>query len=320
MRVLLTGGAGFIGTNLTIALLADSRITSVIAVDDLSNGSFKNVSQFLDNAKYSFVEASIADYEVCLKLCKGVDLISHQAALGSVPRSIANPVATNLANVTGTLNIFTAAKECGVKRVVYAASSSTYGDSANLPKIEHIIGKPLSPYAVTKYVMELYASVFNSTYGLETIGLRYFNVFGPFQNPNGAYAAVIPLFMFAAINGTQPTVNGDGSTSRDFTFVQNAVDANLAALFTTNVEAVNQVYNVAFGQSSTLLQLLATIEQVSGKKITAVHAAARSGDIQHSLADISKAKSLLGYEPKFAMIDGLKLTYDWYLQNREYFQ
>jgi UDP-N-acetylglucosamine/UDP-N-acetylgalactosamine 4-epimerase len=319
MNILLTGGAGFIGTNLTQSLLADSRVTKLTVVDNLSNGIYANVKQFLSHPKYSFVEDSIANYDVCLKLCEGVDLVSHQAALGSVPRSIADPIATNLANITGTLNVFTAAKECGVQRVVYAASSSTYGDSHNLPKVEQIIGRPLSPYAVTKYVMELYASVFNTTYGLETIGLRYFNVFGPFQNPQGAYAAVIPLFMFAALNGQNPVINGDGSTSRDFTYVQNAVEANLAALFTQNADAVNQVYNVAFGESTTLLELFEKIKSVSGSSIEAQHTAPRLGDIKHSLADITKAKQLLNYQPKFSIAEGIQLTYDWYRDNAKYF-
>lgn len=244
-----------------------------------------------------------------------MDLISHQAALGSVPRSIKDPQTTNAVNISGFLNMFTAAKESGIKRVVFAASSSTYGDSKNLPKVEHIIGKPLSPYAITKYVNELYADVFAALYGLEFIGLRYFNVFGSKQDPNGAYAAVIPLFMKAALEGKSPTINGDGSYSRDFTYVENAVQANLLGLFTDNPEAVNQIYNIAFGGQTTLNELWEYIQAAAGVDIAATHGSNRAGDIPHSLADISKAKRMMGYEPKYDVKGGLALAYDWYKKN-----
>src|SRR5690349_9877034 len=242
MRILITGGAGFIGSNLADHLLQKEAVSFVRVLDNLATGSLKNIEEFRDHSKFEFVEGDIRDYQTCLKACEGIDAISHQAALGSVPRSINDPLTSNEVNVTGTLNIFTAAKENGIKRVVYAASSSTYGDHPGLPKIEDRIGNPLSPYAVTKYVNELYARVYANLYGLELIGLRYFNVFGPKQNPKGPYAAVIPLFVKAVLDNESPTINGDGEHSRDFTFVGNAVQANERALFTVNPEAVNQVY------------------------------------------------------------------------------
>ena len=234
MRILLTGGAGFIGSNLAKALIADNRISMVRVIDNFSTGYRQNLQDISTHPKFELFEGDITDFATCQKAMQGMELVSHQAALGSVPRSINDPIATNNANINGSLNIFTAAKEAGVKRVVYAASSSTYGDSTSLPKVEDIIGRPLSPYAVTKYVMELYADVFAKTYQMEFIGLRYFNVFGPHQSPKGAYAAVIPLFMEAVISNQAPTINGDGSYSRDFTFVENVVQANLKALFTEN--------------------------------------------------------------------------------------
>jgi UDP-N-acetylglucosamine 4-epimerase len=319
-NILLTGGAGFVGTNIAKALLADDRVAKLKIIDNLSNGYIQNIESHHNHPKLEFINGDISNFETCTAAMQGIDLVSHQAALGSVPRSIANPIATNNANINGTLNIFTAAKNANVKRVVFAASSSTYGDSETLPKIEGIIGKPLSPYAVTKYVMELYADVFAKTYGLEFIGLRYFNIFGPHQSPNGAYAAVIPLFMDAIINHNPPTINGDGSNSRDFTFVQNAVQANIKALFTDNNEAINQIYNIAFGESTTLLQLFNYMKEIAGSDLQPIHAANRLGDIPHSLANIDKAKSLLGYDPGISVKDGLKIAFDWYKENRTYFQ
>ncbi len=319
MKILLTGGAGFVGGNLAKALLENDAVTSLVVIDNLSNGYYANVEPLLNNPKYTFIEGDISNYDTCWQAMQGVDLVSHQAALGSVPRSINDPIASNNANVNGTLNIFTAAKNAGVKRVVYAASSSTYGDSESLPKKEDIIGKPLSPYAVTKYVMELYADVFGKTYGLECIGLRYFNVFGPQQSPNGAYAAVIPLFMNAVLNNEAPTIFGDGKTSRDFTFVGNVIQANMLALFTENKEAVNQVYNIAFGESTTLIQLFDHIKNVAGSNLQPNFAPTRQGDIAHSLASIDKAKTLLGYNPSTSVADGLKIAYQWYVANQEYF-
>lgn len=312
MRLLVTGGAGFIGSNLVEALLKDHRVTHVRVLDNLATGFKKNILEFFNHPKFEFLEGDIRNYETCLKACAGIHLISHQAALGSVPRSIKDPLTTNAVNITGTLNIFTAAKEQGVKRIVFAASSSTYGDSETLPKVENNIGNPLSPYAVTKYVNELYAQVYATTYGLEYIGLRYFNVFGPKQDPNGAYAAVIPLFMKAAIEGKSPTINGDGSYSRDFTYVANAVHANILGLFTENEKAINEIYNVAFGERTSLNELWAYIQEVVGVSIDAHYGRNRTGDIPHSLADTLKAKQFLNYIPEYNVERGLKYAFEWY--------
>jgi UDP-N-acetylglucosamine 4-epimerase len=252
-----------------------------------------------------------------LNACTDVDLISHQAALGSVTRSIDDPLTTNEVNITGTLNIFTAAKEKNIRRIVYAASSSTYGDHPALPKKEEQIGNPLSPYAVTKYVNELYGQVYAKLYDMELIGLRYFNIFGPKQNPKGPYAAVIPLFAEALLNNISPTINGDGSHSRDFTFVANAVQANLLSLFTTNTTAVNQVYNIACGNQTSLQQLFEILKKEAGSNLDAAYGPERKGDVKHSLADISKAKKLLGYNPVILVEDGLRLTFKWYKKNVE---
>ncbi len=314
MNILVTGGAGFIGSNLVEVLLADNRVTFVRVLDNLATGFKKNIVDFFSHPKFEFLEGDIREYDICLKACEGIQLISHQAALGSVPRSIKDPLTTNAVNITGTLNIFTAAKEQGVKRIVFAASSSTYGDSEVLPKVEDNIGNPLSPYAVTKYVNELYAQVYATTYGIEYIGLRYFNVFGPKQDPNGAYAAVIPLFMKAAIEGKAPTINGDGSYSRDFTYVSNAVQANILALFTNNEDAVNEIYNVACGERTSLNKLWEYIQEVVGVEIVANHGKKRIGDIPHSLADISKAKKLLEYNFLIRVSDGLEKSHSFYQQ------
>lgn len=312
-NILVTGGAGFIGSNLVESLLKDDRVDKVRVLDNLSNGFKHNIEEFLSSPNFEFIEGDIRDYKTCVKACEGIDLISHQAALGSVPRSIKDPITTDSVNTGGTLNMFQAVRECKVKRIIFAASSSTYGDSEGLPKVEHIIGKPLSPYAITKYVNELYADVFARTYDdFEYIGLRYFNVFGPKQDPNGAYAAVIPLFMKAAVEGKFPTINGDGSYSRDFTFVDNAVQANIKALFTDNKEACNEVYNVACGQRTTLNQLWAYIQAASGNNNEAKHGPNRVGDIPHSLASIDKAKEKLSYDPQILVKDGLGITYKWF--------
>jgi len=247
MKILVTGGAGFIGSNLVKSFLEDNTFKLVRVLDNLSTGSIENIQSYFNHPKFEFIEGDIRDYKTCLAACKGINRVTHQAALGSVPRSIKDPITSNEVNISGTLNIFTAAKESGVDRIIYAASSSTYGDSTNLPKVEDIIGRPLSPYAVTKYVMELYASVFNDLYGIDFVGMRYFNVFGYNQSPMGAYAAVIPLFFKAAMNNEMPTINGDGSNSRDFTFVDNVVHANKLALITENKDGLNQIYNVACG-------------------------------------------------------------------------
>ena len=315
MRILITGGAGFIGSNLAEALLQDERVTAVRVLDNLATGSLKNIEQFLHHPKFEFIEGYIRNYNTCLAACDGIDLITHQAALGSVPRSIDDPLTTNDVNITGTLNIFTAAKEKNISRVVYAASSSTYGDHPGLPKTEDIIGNPLSPYAVTKYVNELYAKLYASLYGMEFIGLRYFNIFGPKQNPNGPYAAVIPLFAEAILNNKTPTINGDGSHSRDFTYVTNAVAANILSLFTSNTEAVNQVYNIACGHQTSLLQLFDSLNKEAKMGLQPVFGPERKGDVKHSRADITKAKQLLGFVPEISVEEGLRKTLNWYKAN-----
>ncbi len=325
MKVLITGGAGFIGSNLVEALLNDERVSQVRVLDNLETGFEKNISEFYENEKFEFIRGDIRDYETCLKATQGIDLISHQAALGSVPRSIEDPLTTNAVNITGTLNVFQAAVENKIKRVVFAASSSTYGDSENLPKVEEVYGKPLSPYAVTKYVNELYADVFAKTYDFEFIGLRYFNIFGPKQDPKGDYAAVIPLFMKAAIIKKAPIIHGDGTYSRDFTYIDNAVQANILSLFIdsktdqqinkpTN-SPINQTFNIAFGERTTLNQLWQHIKDITGANIDVIHGENRIGDIPHSLADITKAKTLLGYKPKVDVKSGLKKAFSWYKEN-----
>ncbi|MBL7709529.1 MAG: SDR family oxidoreductase [Chitinophagaceae bacterium] len=317
MRILVTGGAGFIGSNLVAALLNDKRVSFVRVLDNLATGSLQNIEEFTTDPRFDFVEGDIRDYQTCLQACDGIDRITHQAALGSVPRSINDPLTTNGVNITGTLNIFTAAKEKGISRVVYAASSSTYGDHPGLPKVEDIIGKPLSPYAVTKYVNELYAQVYGNLYGVGFIGLRYFNIFGPKQNPNGPYAAVIPLFAEALLNNKPPTINGDGSHSRDFTFVANAVQANILSLFTENDKAVNQVYNIACGHQTSLLQLFDYLKKEAASTLQPLLGPERKGDVKHSLADISKARQLLEYDPAVSVEEGLASTFNWYKKNKK---
>lgn len=312
MRILVTGGAGFIGSNLVGALLQDERVAFVRVMDNLATGSKDNFETFLNDPRFEFMEADIRDYGSCLKACEGIDAISHQAALGSVPRSIDDPLTTNNVNITGTLNVFTAAQKQGIKRIVYAASSSTYGDHAALPKVEDKIGRPLSPYAITKYVNELYAQVYADLFAMEPIGLRYFNIFGPRQNPKGVYAAVIPLFAQALIDNKPPKINGDGNHSRDFTYVDNAVQANILALFTDNKEALNQVYNIACGHQTSLNELFHHLRTQAGTDIEPIHGPERKGDVLHSLADISKAKRLLGFEVKISVEEGLRKTFDWY--------
>ncbi|MFP5471264.1 MAG: SDR family oxidoreductase [Bacteroidia bacterium] len=310
MKILITGGAGFIGSNLCERLI--SRGYFVTCVDNLSTGRKQNIEHLLSNSKFEFVQGDIADLNLMMNLTKGVDAVLHQAALGSVPRSIDNPLATNHANITGFLTVLTAAKENNVERFVYAASSSTYGDNYKLPKVEEEIGKPLSPYAVTKLVNELYADVFSKLFGIKTIGLRYFNVFGPNQDPNGAYAAVIPKFIQLLKEGKSPTIHGDGSQSRDFTYIENVLDANELAITTQNPEAFNQVYNVACGNAESLTDITKYLIRKINTNVAIEFVAPRKGDIKDSLADISKISRLLGYSPKVSVYEGLDKTIDWF--------
>lgn len=305
---LVTGGAGFIGSNL-VGYLLKYGARKVRVLDNLATGSMANLLGFVDHPSFEFMEGDIRDIETCKNAMKDIDYVSHQAALGSVPRSINDPVTSNEVNVSGFLNMLVAQKDTpNVKRLVYAASSSTYGDSASLPKVEDVIGKPLSPYAVTKLVNELYADVFHKTYGTETIGLRYFNVFGPKQSPNGAYAAVIPLFMQALIDNESPMMNGDGEQTRDFTYVENAVQANVRAFFAKDA-AVNEVFNIAFGKRISLNTLWNSLKEISGKDLAANYGPPRRGDVRDSLANIDKARKLLSYDPLFSVQDGMKITW-----------
>lgn len=319
MKILVTGGAGFIGSNLCEALLQEEN--EVVCLDNFSTGKRENIESFLCRSGFTLIEGDIRDPETCRNAVKGMEYVLHEAALGSVPRSIKDPVTTNEVNISGFLNMLVASRDAGIKRFVYAASSSTYGDSASLPKVEDVIGKPLSPYAVTKYVNELYADVFSRTYGMECIGLRYFNVFGKRQDPNGAYAAVIPLFVKKLINHEPPVINGDGEYSRDFTYVKNVIQMNMLALSTTDKEAVNQVYNTAYGERTTLNQLVAYLKEYLGVydpeilMIREAHGPNRLGDIPHSLASVDKAKTHLKYNPEYNMKEGLKEAVQWYWEN-----
>ena len=316
-KILVTGGAGFIGSNLCEALLECGD--TVVCLDNFSTGYRKNIEPFFANPRFSLIEGDIRDPESCRKAVEGMDYVLHEAALGSVPRSIKDPVTTNEVNVGGFLNMLVAARDAGVKRFIYAASSSTYGDSEKLPKVEEVIGRPLSPYAVTKYVNELYADVFARTYGMETIGLRYFNVFGRRQDPDGAYAAVIPLFVKKFIAHEPPVINGDGEYSRDFTYIANVVRMNLLALAAAEgSEAVNQVYNTAFGERTTINQLAENLKEFLSAhdpriaEVEVLHGPVRAGDIPHSLALVDKARRLLGYVPEYSMREGLREAVEWY--------
>lgn len=318
--VLVTGGAGFIGSNLCESLLEDGH--RVICLDNFSTGHIENIIPLIENYPDSFtlIVGDIRNPGDCRKAVEGADYVLHEAALGSVPRSIKDPVTTNEVNVSGFLNMLVAARDAGAKRFVYAASSSTYGDSASLPKVEEAIGRPLSPYAVTKYVDELYADVFGRTYGIECIGLRYFNVFGRRQDPNGAYAAVIPLFVKQLMRHESPRINGDGDYSRDFTYIDNIIQINKLAL-AAGSEAVGTVYNAAYGERTTLNQLTSYLKEYLSAYDSAIagipveHGPVRTGDIPHSLASIDKARRMLGYEPEFSMRDGLREAVGWYWEN-----
>mgnify|MGYP001289850817 CR=1 FL=1 len=318
-KILVTGGAGFIGSNLCEALI--EKRNQVICLDNFSTGKRKNIEELLKNSSFTFIEGDIRSIEDCLKSTKGVDFVLHQAALGSVPRSIKDPITSNDVNVSGFLNMLLASKENKVKRFVYAASSSTYGDSESLPKVEDVIGKPLSPYAITKYVNELYADVFSKTYGIETIGLRYFNVFGRRQDPKGAYAAVIPKFVSQLIKGESPVINGDGNISRDFTYIDNVIQANLLSLQTTNKKAINMIYNVAYGDRNTLNDLITYLKKYLSEfdanisNVDVIYGPPRVGDIPHSQASIDKAKENLNYNPQFSLQKGLKEAVKWYWKN-----
>jgi UDP-N-acetylglucosamine 4-epimerase len=319
MKILITGGAGFIGSNLCDYFIGKGN--EVICLDNFATGHLHNLNAVIYNPNFTLIEGDIRNIEDCQKAVHGVDFVLHQAALGSVPRSIKDPITTNDVNVTGFLNMLTVARDAKVKRFIYAASSSTYGDSKGLPKVEDVIGKPLSPYAITKYVNELYAEIFSKTYGIETIGLRYFNVFGRKQDPNGAYAAVIPLFVKQFMNYESPVINGDGNYSRDFTYIDNVIQMNELAMLTENPKAVNTVYNTAFGDRTTLTQLVQLLKvnlaQFDPKiaEVEVLHGPNRAGDIPHSLASIEKAKNNLGYNPQFSIGQGIKEAVSWYFHN-----
>lgn len=319
VSILITGGAGFIGSNLCEYFL--SKGNYVTCFDNFSTGHRHNIADFLKNENFKLIEGDIRNLDQCREAVIGVDYVLHQAALGSVPRSINDPISTNDVNVSGFLNMLIASRDAGVNRFVYAASSSTYGDSESLPKVEDKIGKPLSPYAITKYVNELYAEIFGTTYGFETIGLRYFNVFGRRQDPNGAYAAVIPKFVMQLMDHESPVINGDGNFSRDFTYIDNVIQMNELAMLTKNPVAVNTVYNTAFGDRTTLNDMVTYLKEYLSEydskisTVEVVHGPNRKGDIPHSLASIDKAKELLNYNPNFSFQAGLKEAVKWYWEN-----
>lgn len=318
-NILVTGGAGFIGSNLSEELLKLGA--KVTCLDNFSTGRRENLDAIINHPIYTLIEGDIRDIETCHKACQDIDFVLHEAALGSVPRSINDPITSNDVNVGGFLNMLVASRDAGVKRFVYAASSSTYGDSETLPKVEDKIGKPLSPYAITKYINELYADVFKKTYDFDTIGLRYFNVFGRKQNPGGAYAAVIPKFVMQFMNYESPVINGGGEYSRDFTYIDNVILMNILAITTENTEALNQVYNTAFGERTTLNDLVKYLKEYLSEydpkiaDVEVIYGDYRKGDVPHSLASIDKAKSLLNYDPQFSMKNGLKEAVKWYWEN-----
>jgi UDP-N-acetylglucosamine/UDP-N-acetylgalactosamine 4-epimerase len=318
-KILVTGGAGFIGSNLCEELVKLGA--KVVCLDNLATGKMENLDNIINHSNFTFIEGDIRDLSTCKNAVSDVDYILHQAALGSVPRSLKDPITSNEVNVTGFLNMLVAARDAKVQRFVYAASSSTYGDSESLPKVENVIGKPLSPYAITKYVNELYADNFKKSYDLDTIGLRYFNVFGRKQDPNGAYAAVIPKFVIQLMNHESPVINGNGTYSRDFTYIDNVIQMNLLALTTDNNSALNEIYNTAVGDRTNLLELTNLLKEYLSqydpkiKNVEIKHGPNRAGDIPHSLASVDKAEKMLGYKPEFNIKDGLKNAVDWYWSN-----
>jgi len=313
INFLVTGGAGFIGSHIVEYLMLNGA-KKVRILDNLMTGNYTNIQKWEDEPNFEYIEGDIRDSSTCMKACKDIDFVSHQAALGSVPRSIKDPVRTNAINTDGFLNMLVAAKDNNVKRFVYASSSSVYGDEPNLPKFEDRIGNPLSPYAVTKATNELYARVFGTTYGMEIIGLRYFNIFGPRQDPNGPYAAVIPIFIDHLEKQIPVYIDGDGGQTRDFTFVENAVQANVRAMFSQIEGATGETYNIAFGKNYTVNHLFNVIRDGMNTKQEAIHRESRAGDVRNSLADISKAKRLLGYNPLFSFEDGMVITLKSYLK------
>jgi UDP-N-acetylglucosamine/UDP-N-acetylgalactosamine 4-epimerase len=318
-KVLVTGGAGFIGSNLIGALLESGN--KVACLDNFATGKRLNIKDYQSAPDFRLIEGDIRNYDDCRRSVEGIDIVFHQAALGSVPRSIKDPVSTTDVNIGGFVKMLFASKEAGVKRFIYAASSSTYGDHPDLPKVEEKIGTPLSPYGITKYVNELYGANFAKTYGIDVIGLRYFNVFGRRQDPDGAYAAVIPKFLKLLKGHESPVINGDGSYSRDFTYIDNVIQANILAAVVDNKKALNQVYNVAYGERTTLNQLYAYIQNIAGRydsdilKIPIIHGPEREGDIPHSLASIDKARRLLGYSPTYSVSEGLEEAVKWFWDN-----
>jgi len=313
--ILITGGAGFIGANLAKDLLINPNVDKIRIIDNLSNGKLSNLKDLISNPKIEFINGDITDYNFCLKVTKGIDKVSHQAALGSVPRSIANPMKSTEVNILGTVNILNASQTNNVDRIILACSSSTYGDSQVMPRIEDKIGHPLSPYAITKYTIELYADMFKRIYNLDYIGLRYFNVFGPLQRTDSEYAAVIPNFCKSFIKNVEPVIFGNGETSRDFTYIDNIVLANKLALFTNNKDSLNQIYNVGCGESISLNQVIAILSRISGKKLNINYKQERKGDVRASRADINKIKTLLGYESIVNFEKGLLETYKYYVEN-----
>lgn len=314
-KFLVTGGAGFIGSNLVEYLLKNNA-QKVVVLDNLSTGFEDNLKNFISDKRFQFIKGDICQLDDCTKACNGIDFVFHQAALGSVPRSIANPIGSHNANASGFLSMLVAAKNAGVKRLVYASSSSVYGDSQKSPKREGDEGRPLSPYAVTKIINEYYADIFYRTYGMEVIGLRYFNIFGPRQNPKGEYAAAIPLFINGLLNDQAVFINGDGNQSRDFTFVENAVQGNVKAMFCKNQSAIGRVFNIAVGEQISINSLYGILQKYIGSEMAPKYRGERQGDVKNSLADISAARDLFGYEPKVRVEDGLKMTVDWF---RAYF-